>query len=94
MLAALGQRGARARSQGLLCMGSGARSPGPGCTDSSVRAVPEEAQRQKLGSTAACGFCKPVPLSQSVAAQVPAGDVSGPRPLTAGLNDRHARAKP
>ena len=49
---------------------------------------------QKLGSTAACGFCKPVPLSQSVAAQVSAGDACGPRPLTAGLNDRHARAKP
>ena len=43
----LGLRGARARSQGPLCMGSGALSPGPGCTDSSVRAVPEEAQRPK-----------------------------------------------
>ena len=53
----LGLRGARARSQGLLCTVLGALSPGPGCTDSSVRAVPEEAQRQKLGSTAACGFC-------------------------------------
>ena len=48
---------------------------------------------QKLGSTAACGFCKPVPLSQSVAAQASARGASGPRPLTAGLNDRHARAQ-
>ena len=48
---------------------------------------------KNLGSTAACGFCKPVPLSQSVFAQVSAEDASEPRPLTAGLNDRHARAK-
>ena len=32
--------------------------------------------------------------SQRVTGQVSAGDASGPRPLTAGLNDRHARAKP
>ena len=47
VLAALGRRGARARSQGLLCMVLGALSPGPGCTDSSVRAVPEEASAPK-----------------------------------------------
>ena len=56
----LGLRGARARSQGPLCMGSGALSPGPGCTDGSVRAVPEEAQRPKnLAQPLLAGFASP-----------------------------------
>ena len=94
VLAALGRRGARARSQGLLCMVLGALSPGPGCTDSSVRAVPEEAQRpQNLAQPLLAGFVSQCAFT-SVAEQVSAGDGSISRPLTAGLNDRHARAQP
>ena len=71
----------------------GALSPGPGCTDSSVRPLPEEAQRPKnLAQPLLAGFIS-LCASQRVAAQVSAGDASGPRPLTAGLNDRHASAK-
>ena len=45
---------------GVACMGSGALSPGPGCTDGSVRAVPEEAQRPKnLAQPLLAGFASP-----------------------------------
>ena len=47
VLAVPGLRGARARSQGLLCMGSGARLAGPGARTARLRAVPEEGQRPK-----------------------------------------------
>ena len=45
---------------GAACMGFGALSPGPGCTDGSVRAVPEEAQRPKnLAQPLLAGFVSP-----------------------------------
>ena len=48
---------------------------------------------QNLAQPLLAGFPR-VGAWQSVAAQVSAGGACGPRPLTAGLNDRHARAKP
>ena len=49
-----------------------------------------EAQRPKnLAQPLLAGFVRVA----SVAAQGSAGDACGPRPLAAGLNDRHARAK-
>ena len=55
---------------GAACMVLGALSPGPGCTDSSVRAVPEEAQRPKnLAQPLLAGFVS-LCAWQSVAAQV------------------------
>ena len=90
----LGLRGARARSQGPLCTVLGARLARPGCADSSVRAVPEEAQRPKnLAQPLLAGFIS-LCASQRVAAQVSAGGASISHPLAAGLNDRRARAEP
>ena len=79
---------------GVACMVLGARFAASGLHGQlGARRAGGGSAPQKLGSTAACGFCKPVPLSQSVAAQASARGASGPRPLTAGLNDRHARAQ-
>ena len=76
---------------GAACMVLGALSPGPGCTDSSVRAVAGGGSAaQKQAQPLHAGFVRVA----SVAAQVSAGDACGPRPLTAGLNDRRARAEP
>ena len=54
-----GLRGAGARSRGLLRMGSGARLARPGCTDSSARPLPEQAQRPKnLAQPLHAGFVR------------------------------------
>ena len=76
MLAVLGLRGARARSQGLLCMGLGARLAGPGARTARLRTVPGRVSAPKTWLNRCLRVLCP---SQSATAQVSArvGAASG-----------------